>query len=158
MNGISVDTRIANQHGIGNVVTARAEGNSNGSNDNQIRCANGYVEGHHHASTCTIKPKKLDVAYIQKQIQIAQKEEVGIQLTQEEFDFMADACVNDETERVQINCTSEDTLQQASTSRTQPNNAPVYDLDGSTEVPNDETWCDNDILNMLPSDVQSTDL
>ncbi|GJY35553.1 hypothetical protein Tco_0420931 [Tanacetum coccineum] len=92
MNGISVDTRIANQHGIGNVVTARAEGNSNGSNDNQIRCVNGYEEGHHHASTCTVKPKKLDVAYLQKQIQIAQKEEVGIQLTQEEFDFMVDAC------------------------------------------------------------------
>ncbi|GJR10791.1 hypothetical protein Tco_0793443 [Tanacetum coccineum] len=158
MNGISVDTRIANQHGIRNVVTARAEGNSNGSNDNQITCVNSYEEGHHHASTCTIKLKKLDVAYLQKHIQIAQKEEAGIQLTQKEFDFMDDACASEETERVQMNCTSEDTLQQASTSGTQPDNAPVYDSDGSTEVPNDETCCDNDIFNILPSDVQSTDL
>ncbi|GKA36664.1 hypothetical protein Tco_0723229 [Tanacetum coccineum] len=158
MNGISVDTRIANQHGIRNVVTARAEGNSNGSNDNQITCVNSYEEGHHHASTCTIKLKKLDVAYLQKHIQIAQKEEAGIQLTQEEFDFMDDACASEETERVQMNCTSEDTLQQASTSGTQPDNAPVYDSYGSTEVPNDETCCDNDIFNILPSDVQSTDL
>ncbi|GJV12435.1 hypothetical protein Tco_1353976 [Tanacetum coccineum] len=123
MNGLSVVPEIANQYGNGNVVTAPAEGNGNGINGNPIRCVNGYVEGHHHASTCTVKPKKLDVAYLQKQIQIAQKEEVGIQLTQEEFDFMVDACAN-----------------------------------GSTEVPNDETCCDNDILNMLPSDVQSTDL
>ncbi|GJZ53871.1 hypothetical protein Tco_0608756 [Tanacetum coccineum] len=158
MNGISVDTRIANQHGIGNVVTARAEGKSNGSNDNQIRCVNGYEEGHHHASTCIVKPKKMDVAYLQKHIQIAQKEEAGIQVTQEEFDFMADACASEETKRVQTNCTSEDTLQQASTSRTQPDNAPVYDSDGLTEVPNDETCCVNDILNMLPFNVQSTDL
>ncbi|GKC29920.1 hypothetical protein Tco_1037214 [Tanacetum coccineum] len=66
-------------------------------------------------------------------IQIAQKEEAGIQLTQEEFDFMADACACEETESVQMNCTSEDTLQQASTSVTQSDNAPVYDSDGSAE-------------------------
>ncbi|GKF98975.1 hypothetical protein Tco_0297758, partial [Tanacetum coccineum] len=133
MDGISVDTGIAYQYGNRNVVTARAEGNSNGSNDNQIRCVNGYEEGHHHASTCTVKPKKLDVAYLQKHIQIAQKEEAGIQLTQEEFDFMADACACEETKRVNVNCTSEDTLQQASTSRTQTDKAPVYDSDGSAE-------------------------
>nr|GFC08490.1 hypothetical protein [Tanacetum cinerariifolium] len=38
-----------------------------------------------------------------------------------------------ETERVKVNYTSEDTLQQASTSGTQSDNAPVYDSDGSTE-------------------------
>nr|GEW83815.1 hypothetical protein [Tanacetum cinerariifolium] len=37
------------------------------------------------------------------------------------------------TERVKVNCTSEDTLQQASTSRTQSDNTPVYDSNGSTE-------------------------
>ncbi|GKC59421.1 reverse transcriptase domain-containing protein [Tanacetum coccineum] len=37
-------------------------------------------------------------------------------------------------QRVKVNCTSKDTLQQASTSGTQSDNAPVYDSDGSTEV------------------------
>nr|GEW41953.1 hypothetical protein [Tanacetum cinerariifolium] len=64
---------------------------------------------------------------------IAQEEEVGIQSTQQEFKFMAAADAYEETERVKVNCTSEDTLQQASTSRTQSDNAPVYDSDGSTE-------------------------
>ncbi|GJW62061.1 hypothetical protein Tco_0111396 [Tanacetum coccineum] len=63
----------------------------------------------------------------------AQKEEAGIQITQEEFEFMAAADAHEETERVKVNCTSEDTLQQASTSGTQSDNAPVYDSDGSTE-------------------------
>ncbi|GJS38429.1 hypothetical protein Tco_0563472, partial [Tanacetum coccineum] len=34
---------------------------------------------------------------------------------------------HEETERVKVNCTSEDTLQQASTSGTQIDNALVYD-------------------------------
>ncbi|GJX44745.1 hypothetical protein Tco_0261421 [Tanacetum coccineum] len=115
MNGLSVVPEITNQYGNRNVATAPAEGNSNGSNDNQIRCFNGQEEGH-HASTYTVKPKKQDAAYLMQQMQIAQKEEAGIQLTQEEFDFMADASASEEIERVQMNCTSKDTLQQASTS------------------------------------------
>ncbi|GJX09916.1 hypothetical protein Tco_0199775 [Tanacetum coccineum] len=47
-----------------------------------------------------------------------------------------------ETERVKVNCTLEDTLQQASTSGTQSDNALVYDSDGSTEVPKDENCYD----------------
>nr|GEV37687.1 hypothetical protein [Tanacetum cinerariifolium] len=54
--------------------------------------------------------------------------------TQEEFELMAAADAYEETERVKVNCTSEDTLQQASTSETQSDNAPVYDSDGSPEV------------------------
>ncbi|GJZ01575.1 hypothetical protein Tco_0519536 [Tanacetum coccineum] len=77
---------------------------------------------------------KWDVAYLQQQLHIAQKIEAGIQITQEEFEFMAAADAHEETERVKVNCTSEDTLQQASTSGTQSDNAPVYDLDGSTEI------------------------
>nr|GEV76989.1 hypothetical protein [Tanacetum cinerariifolium] len=82
--------QIANQYSIRNVVTARAEDNGNGINGNQIRCYNCHGEGH-HASNYTVKPGKRDVAYLQKQMQITQKEEAGIQLTQEKFDFMADA-------------------------------------------------------------------
>ncbi|GJS05076.1 hypothetical protein Tco_0321584 [Tanacetum coccineum] len=63
-----------------------------------------------------------------------------------------------ETERVKVNCTLEDTLQQASTSGTQSDNAPVYDSDGSTEVPKDENFYDHDIFNMLTHEVQYTDL
>nr|GEU59894.1 RNA-directed DNA polymerase, eukaryota [Tanacetum cinerariifolium] len=73
----------------GNVVTTLAEGNGNGINGNPIRCYNCRGEGH-HASNCTVKPGKQNVAYLHKQMQIAQKKEAGIQLTQEKFDFMAD--------------------------------------------------------------------
>ncbi|GJT28525.1 hypothetical protein Tco_0908800 [Tanacetum coccineum] len=63
-----------------------------------------------------------------------------------------------ETERVKVNCTSEDTLQQASISGTQSDNAPVYDSDGSTEVPKDENCYDHGIFNMFTHEVQYTDL
>ncbi|GKB78163.1 hypothetical protein Tco_0945058 [Tanacetum coccineum] len=82
----------------------------------------------------------------------------GIQSTQEEFEFMTAADAHEETKRVKVNCTSKDTLQQASTSRTQSDNAPVYDSDGSTEVPKDENFYDHDIFNMLTHEVQYTDL
>nr|GEV48091.1 hypothetical protein [Tanacetum cinerariifolium]GEV69269.1 hypothetical protein [Tanacetum cinerariifolium] len=42
--------------------------------------------------------------------------------------------INDNPIRAKVNCTSEDILQQASTSRTQFENAPFYDLDTSVEV------------------------
>ncbi|GKE97377.1 hypothetical protein Tco_0020728, partial [Tanacetum coccineum] len=146
-----------NKYGNGNVATTPAEGNSNGSNDNQIRCFNGQERGH-YASTCTVKLKKQDVAYLMQQMQIARKEEVGIQLTQEEFYFMADASASEEIKRVQMNCTLEDTLQQASTSGTHSDNAPVYDSDGSTKVPKDENCYDHDIFNILTHELQYTDL
>nr|GFD48351.1 hypothetical protein [Tanacetum cinerariifolium] len=75
-----------------------------------------------------------DAAYLQQQLQITLEEETGIQSTQGEFKFMVAADAYEETERVKVNYTSEDTLQQASTSGTQSDNAPVYDSDGSTKV------------------------
>ncbi|GKC22389.1 hypothetical protein Tco_1024539 [Tanacetum coccineum] len=87
-NGLSVVLGIANQHGNGNVVAARAEGNSNGINRNPIRCYNCQGEGH-YATNYTEKPRKRDAAYLQTQLQIAQKEEAGIQLNSEEFEFIA---------------------------------------------------------------------
>ncbi|GJY15074.1 RNA-directed DNA polymerase, eukaryota, reverse transcriptase zinc-binding domain protein [Tanacetum coccineum] len=137
MNGLSVVPEIANQYGNGNVVTAPAEGNGNGINGNPIRCYNCRGEGH-YASNCTVKPRKRDAAYLQQQLQIAQEEEAGIQSTQVECEFMAAADAYEETERVKVNCTLEDTLQQASLSGTQSDNAPVYDSDGSTEKLEDE--------------------
>nr|GEX29256.1 hypothetical protein [Tanacetum cinerariifolium] len=46
---------------------------------------------------------------------------------------MATTNAYEETERVKVNCTLEDTLQQASTSGTWSDNAPVYDSNGSAE-------------------------
>ncbi|GKA57533.1 hypothetical protein Tco_0756721 [Tanacetum coccineum] len=130
--GLSVDPRIANQYGIGNVVTARAEAN--------------------------VKPRKWDVAHLLKQTLIAQKEEAGIQLTSEEFDFMAAAGACKETERENANYTLENNLQQASTTGTQSDKAPIYDSDGSAEVPLFETCYDNDIFNMFTQEEQYTEL
>ncbi|GJR58500.1 retrotransposon protein, putative, ty3-gypsy subclass [Tanacetum coccineum] len=62
-NGLSVVPWIANQHGNGNVVAARAEGNSNGINGNPIRCYNCQGEGH-YARNCTVKLRKRDAAYL----------------------------------------------------------------------------------------------
>ncbi|GKF02582.1 retrovirus-related pol polyprotein from transposon TNT 1-94 [Tanacetum coccineum] len=157
MNGLSVVSGIANQHGNGNVVAAWAESNSNEINGNQIRCYNCRREGH-YANNCTVKPRKRDAAYLQQQLQIAQKEEAGIQITQEEFDFMTAVGSCEETEIANANCTLENNLQQASTSRTQSDKAPVYDSDGSAEVHLLENCYDNDIFNMFTQEEQYTEL
>nr|GFB75216.1 Gag-Pol polyprotein [Tanacetum cinerariifolium] len=54
-------------------------GNAVGENGNQIRCYNRRGVGH-YARNCTVRPRKKDVAYLQTQLLIAQKEEAGIQL------------------------------------------------------------------------------
>ncbi|GJS04344.1 hypothetical protein Tco_0320852 [Tanacetum coccineum] len=132
MNGLSVVLEIANQYGNGNVVTARAEGNSNGINGNQIRCYNCRGEGH-YASNYTVKPRKRDAAYLQTQLYIAQKDEAGIQLSSEDIDFMAAAGAYDKIEKVTTNYNLQDNLQHASKSGTQSDKAPVYDSDRSAK-------------------------
>nr|GFB98106.1 hypothetical protein [Tanacetum cinerariifolium] len=72
-----------NQIGNGNLVAARAEGNTAGQNGNQIRCYNCRGVGH-YARNCTIRPRRRDDAYLQTQLLIAQKEEAGIQLQAED--------------------------------------------------------------------------
>nr|GEW33543.1 hypothetical protein [Tanacetum cinerariifolium] len=106
--------------------------NSNGINGNLIRCYNCQGEGH-YASNCIVKPRKQDAAYLQHQLQMAQEEEAGIQSIQEEFNFMASVDTYEEIEKVTANCNLQDNLQQASTSGTQSDKAPVYDTDGSAE-------------------------
>ncbi|GKB41646.1 retrovirus-related pol polyprotein from transposon TNT 1-94 [Tanacetum coccineum] len=134
---------------------ARAEGNGNGINGNQIRCYN--CQGvDHYARNCTVKPRKRDAAYFQTQLQIAQKEEARIQLNSEEFNFMAGAY--DEIEEVIANCTLKDNLQQASTSGTQTDNAPVYDSDGSAKVHEYDNCYNNEIFNMFTQEEQYTEL
>ncbi|GJR23128.1 hypothetical protein Tco_0971655 [Tanacetum coccineum] len=149
--------KTANQSGNGNVVAARAEGNGNGNNEMQIRCYN--CQGvDHYFRNCTVKPRKRDSAYLQSQLQIAQKEEVGIQLNSEEFDFMAAAGAYGEIEEVNANCTLKDNLQQASTLGTQTDSALVNNSDGSYEVHHSENCSDNDIFNMFTQEEQYTKL
>nr|GEX44728.1 hypothetical protein [Tanacetum cinerariifolium] len=115
-----------NQIGNGNLVAARAEGNKAGQNGNQIRCYN-------HRG-----------------------EEAGIQLQAKEYDLMAAAADLDEIKEVNANCILMANLQQASTSDTQTDSAPVYDTDGSAEVHEN---CDhNEIFNIFTQEEQYTEL
>ncbi|GJZ04463.1 xylulose kinase-1 [Tanacetum coccineum] len=149
--------KIANQNVSGNVVAARAEGNGNGSIENQIRCYNCQRVGH-CVRNCIVRPMRRDAAYLQTRQQIAQKEEAGIQLQPKEFDFMAASGACEEIKEVNANCTLMENLLQASTSSTQTDKAPFYDSDRSAEVHQHENYSDNEIFNMFTQDEQYTDL
>ncbi|GKD45915.1 hypothetical protein Tco_1270560, partial [Tanacetum coccineum] len=158
-NGLIVVLGIANQNpnGNGNVVATRVEGNANGNNGNQIRCYNCRGLGH-LARNYTVRPRRMDAAYLQTQLLIAQKEEAGIQLQAEEFDLMAVAANLDEIKEVNANCILMANLQQALTSGTQTDKALVYDLDGSAEVHHYETCYNNDIFNMFTREEHYTEV
>ncbi|GKB15388.1 hypothetical protein Tco_0849311 [Tanacetum coccineum] len=95
---------------------------------------------------------------LQTPVRIAQEEEAGIQSTQVECEFMAAADAYEETKKAYANCTLENNLQQASTSGTQSDKAPVYDSDGSAEVHLSENCYNNDIFNMFTQEEQYTEL
>ncbi|GJV64875.1 hypothetical protein Tco_1475703 [Tanacetum coccineum] len=88
----------------------------------------------HLARTCTVRPRRRDAAYLQTQL-----------------------CL-DEIEEVNANCILMANLQQASTSGTQTDNAPVYDSGGSAEVHNYDNCYDNEIFNMFTQEEQYTEL
>ncbi|GJU98795.1 hypothetical protein Tco_1328066 [Tanacetum coccineum] len=71
---------------------------------------------------------------------------------------MDDAGAYEEIKRVNANCTLKDNLQQASTSGTQTDKAPVYDSDESAEVYHLENCYDNDIFNTFTQEEQYTEL
>nr|GFC84021.1 hypothetical protein [Tanacetum cinerariifolium] len=144
-----------NQIRNGNLVTVRAEGNAAGQNGNQIRCYNCRGVGH-YARNCTVRPRRRDVAYLQTQLFIAQKEEARIQLQAEEYDLMAAAADLDEIKEVNANCILMANLQQASTSGTQTDSALIYDTDGPAEV--HENCDNNEIFNMFTQKEQYTEL
>ncbi|GKB19519.1 hypothetical protein Tco_0853442 [Tanacetum coccineum] len=160
-NGLIFIPRIANpnvnQHGNGNVVVTRAEGNGNGNNQNQIRCYN-YRGMGHLARNYTVRPRRMDVAYLQTQLLITQKEEAGIQLQPEEFDLMAVAGDLDEIKEVNANCILMANLQQASTSGTQTDKALIYDSDRSAVVHEYDNCYNNEIFNMCTQEEQYTEL
>nr|GFA69531.1 hypothetical protein [Tanacetum cinerariifolium] len=64
----------------------------------------------------------------------------------------------DKIEEVNANCILMANMQQASTSGTQTDKAPVYDSDGSAEVHDYENCYDNEILNMFTQEEQYTEL
>ncbi|GJU59764.1 hypothetical protein Tco_1237530 [Tanacetum coccineum] len=76
----------------------------------------------------------------------------------EEFDLMADAWDLDEIEEVNLNYILMAILQQASTSGTQIDKAPVYDLDGLAEVHEYDKCYNNEIFNMFTQEEQYTEL
>nr|GEV45020.1 retrovirus-related Pol polyprotein from transposon TNT 1-94 [Tanacetum cinerariifolium] len=115
-----------NSNGNGNLVAARAE----------------------------VRPRRRDVAYLQTQLLISQKEEAGINIQAEEFDLMAAAADLDEIEEVNANYIVMANLPQASISGTQTDKAPVYDSDGSAELHNSENCYDNEIFNMFTQEEQ----
>nr|GEW48296.1 hypothetical protein [Tanacetum cinerariifolium] len=64
----------------------------------------------------------------------------------------------DEIDEFNANCILMANLQQASTSSTQTDNAPVNDLDGSAEVHHYENCYNNDIFNMFTQEEQYIEL
>nr|GFC85942.1 hypothetical protein [Tanacetum cinerariifolium] len=103
----------------------------------------------HFARDCTVRPRRMDAAYLQTQLLIAQKEEAGIQLQAEEYDLMAAAADLDEIEEVNANCILMANLQQASSLGTQTDSTSVYDSDGSAEAHEYENCYNNEIFNMF---------
>nr|GEX07853.1 hypothetical protein [Tanacetum cinerariifolium] len=89
---------------------------------------------------------------------IAKKEEAGILLQAEEFDFMATAGDLDEIEEVNANCILMANLQHASTSSTQRDKASIYDTNSSAKVQLNGNYYDNEIFNMFTQEEQYTDL
>nr|GEZ60519.1 hypothetical protein [Tanacetum cinerariifolium] len=155
LNGYNDVIGNQNQIGNGNLVAVRAEGNAAGHNGNQIRCYNCRGLGH-FSKDCTVRPRKMDAAYLQTQLLIAQKEEAGIQLQAEEYDLIAAAADLDETKEVNANCILMANLQQASSLGTQTDSTPVYDTDGSAKV--HKNYDDNEKFNMFIQEEQYTEL
>nr|GEZ62725.1 hypothetical protein [Tanacetum cinerariifolium] len=74
------------------------------------------------------------------------------------YNYRGVAADLNEIEEVNANCILMANLQQASTSVTQTDKAPVYDSDGSAEVHNYENCYDDEIFNMFTQEEQYTEL
>nr|GEX33275.1 hypothetical protein [Tanacetum cinerariifolium] len=118
---------------IGNQVIQNALQNPRVQNvENQNGLIGGQGNGNQN-QIGNVRPRRRDAAYLQTQLLIAQKEEAEIQLQAKEYDLMVAAADLDEIEKVNANCILMANLQQASTSGTQTDSAPVYYTDGSAE-------------------------
>nr|GEU73599.1 hypothetical protein [Tanacetum cinerariifolium] len=130
---------IGNQNGLIGV-PGNANQNLNGNGNLVAARAEGNAAGHNR-----------------NQIRCYNCRGAGIQLQAEEFDLMAAAADLDKIEEVNANCILMANLQQASTSGTQTDKAPVYDLDGSAEVHKYENCYDNEIFNMCTLEEKYTE-
>ncbi|GKB21239.1 retrovirus-related pol polyprotein from transposon TNT 1-94, partial [Tanacetum coccineum] len=88
-NGYNVVQNGGNQvvHNAVQNPAARAEGNANGNNGNQIRCYNCIGLGH-HARNCTVKPRRRDATIFRLRLLIGQKGRSGIKLQDISFYLM----------------------------------------------------------------------
>ncbi|GJW88395.1 hypothetical protein Tco_0163735 [Tanacetum coccineum] len=84
--------------------------------------------------------------------------QIRIQLQAEEVDLMAATGDIKEIEEINANCILMTNLEQASSSSTQADKAPVYDSDGSAEVHHYENCYNNDRFNMFTQEEQYTEL
>ncbi|GJZ05640.1 reverse transcriptase domain-containing protein [Tanacetum coccineum] len=91
----------------------------------------------HYARNYTVRPRRKDDAYLQTQLLIAQKLDVGIQLQAKEFNLMVVAGDIDKIEDVNANCVL---------------------MDGTFEVPDSYNCYDNEIFNMFTQEEQYTEL
>nr|GEY60084.1 hypothetical protein [Tanacetum cinerariifolium] len=138
-------------------LAARAGGNCNRNNRNQIRCHNCRGIGH-LARNCTVRSRRRDAAYLQTQLLIAQTKEEGTLLQAVEFALMAAVGDLDDIKEFNANCILMANLQQISTSSTQTNKALIYDSDGSAEVHHYDNCYNNNIFNMFTQEEQYTEI
>ncbi|GJS77187.1 hypothetical protein Tco_0727068 [Tanacetum coccineum] len=120
VNKHSVVPEIANQYGNGNVVTAPAEGNGNGINGNPIS-----------RNSCRLLKRK-------KQ---------GSKALKRDGNFIG-CCRFMKKLRSKSKLHFRGYIAASILIWNSSDNAPVYDSDGSTEVPKDENCYDHDIFNM----------
>nr|GEX41527.1 retrovirus-related Pol polyprotein from transposon TNT 1-94 [Tanacetum cinerariifolium] len=147
------DRQIQNQND--GIQGAQNAGVQSGGNQNGLVVVSGIAN---QSETGNVVAARAEGTGIGNQARCYNCRGLGIQLQTEEFDFMAAAGDLDEIEEVNANCILMANLQQASTSGTQHDRAPVYDTDGSTEVHLNDNCYDNEIFNMFTPEEQYTDL
>ena len=88
---------------------------------------------------------------------MAQKEEFGILVNVEEYNFLAHANEKEDQEELNTNCIFIAKLPQAS-SDTEDDVAPTYDTDASSKVPQYDACYNNDMFIMFAHEEKHTDL
>nr|GEZ03565.1 hypothetical protein [Tanacetum cinerariifolium] len=132
---------VQNQQGFnawqnGRIQSAQNAGVQSGGNQNGLVVVPGIAN---QSRTGNVVAARAEGTGIGNQAKCYNCRGLGIQLQAKEFDFMVAASELDEIEEVNANCILTANLQQASTSGTQHDRAPVYDTDGSAENDNHVT-------------------
>nr|GEX71732.1 hypothetical protein [Tanacetum cinerariifolium] len=185
-NGVIIVSGIANQNRNGNIVVARAKGNSNGNNGNQIRCYN-YRGLGHLARNCTqaltlgtqsnkaliydldgsIEVKLHDNCYNDEIFNIFTQEEQYTELLElipkPHQQMMKGSNIGIQEKNAKLfseweRFTSNEGESQALTLGTQSNKALIYDLDGSIEVKLHDNCYNDEIFNIFTQEEQYTEL